>query len=73
MRGYIVLDKEICRGCGFCVHFCAKAALENSHSEFIAGGGSLPVLSYPERCTGCGICGWMCPAAAIEVFKYAQV
>lgn len=71
-KGEIVIDEQRCKGCGYCVHFCAQDCIVMPGDKFTPRGYSLPVFANGANCTGCGICGWMCPDQAIEVYKYAE-
>ena len=71
-KGEIVIDEELCKGCGLCVLFCPRGCIAISGEKINPIGYSLPSFVQPEQCNGCGICGWMCPDFAIEVYKYVQ-
>jgi len=64
VRGKVIVEWEMCKGCGFCVEFCPSDALVLS-PKFNAKGYHPPVLKNPERCSGCGLCGTFCPDFAI--------
>lgn len=67
--GKIVINKERCKGCGLCVHFCPNKKIEFS-KEFNQKGFHPSVFIDDGECTGCAICAMMCPDAAIEeVYK----
>ena len=64
----VLIDKEICKGCDFCVEFCPKGALKMSES--------LGPKGYPEaevadesKCLACGLCEVLCPEFAIHVIS----
>lgn len=64
----ILIDKELCKGCGLCIRFCPK--------HIIVWGKTANKSGYivPEQiseggCTACKICGIMCPDSAIEVYR----
>jgi 2-oxoglutarate ferredoxin oxidoreductase subunit delta len=63
-RGRVVIDRELCKGCGFCIEFCPANVLEFSKT-FNAKGYHPPDAVNPENCTGCGLCGIYCPDFAI--------
>lgn len=71
-RGEVVIDEMLCKGCGYCVKFCARGCIDITGDKFTPQGHILPVLIKPEKCNACAICGWMCPDFAIEVYKYVQ-
>lgn len=62
----MVVIREICKGCGLCVEFCAEGVLRMS-PEFNAKGFHFAELEAPAKCTGCKNCALICPDAAIEI------
>ncbi len=71
-RGEIVINESMCKGCGYCAHFCNRGCITLSKDKFTSLGMALPVFSDADRCNACGICVWMCPDFAIDVYKYAE-
>lgn len=67
-RGVVVINREVCKGCAFCVEFCPPKCLELDKG-FNAKGYHPPVLSQPDKCTGCDMCGLMCPDFAIYGYR----
>lgn len=68
MKGRISIDRELCKGCGYCLLFCPKKVIVieekfNSSGFFPAG------FLGNGKCTGCALCAEMCPDMAIEVWK----
>lgn len=63
-RGKVIIDTELCKGCGFCIEFCPSEVLEFS-GEFNSKGYHPPRAVKPEACTGCDLCGIYCPDFAI--------
>jgi len=65
--GKVIIDKHLCKGCGFCVNFCPRHTLVMSKKLNDKG------YHYPEvdkdNCTGCDLCGMMCPDFAIYAIK----
>ena len=71
-RGTIVLWKEICKGCSFCVDFCPTHCLDLSR-EYNPKGYHYPILARPEDCNGCDMCGLYCPDFAIFAVKFKDL
>jgi len=69
-KGEIVIDDDLCKGCGLCEFFCNKECI--TMGKLGPGGFPIAYISNPENCIGCGICGWMCPDMAIEAYKYVS-
>lgn len=68
MKGMIVIDRELCKGCAFCVEACSLRVImiEDTFNE----KGFFPAYpGDPEKCTGCAMCAQMCPEIAIEVYR----
>ncbi len=55
-----VIDREWCKGCGICVHFCPKDVLELDESN-------KAVMVRPDDCISCRLCEQRCPDLAIEM------
>ena len=68
MKGYININKEICKECLLCIHFCPKGhIIPTKEYNFYSYN---PVGTNEEKeCTGCGICATICPEVAIEVYR----
>lgn len=63
-RGRVEIERELCKGCGFCIEFCPRKVLAPD-SGFNAKGYHPPVAVNPEDCVGCNLCGLYCPDFAI--------
>ena len=64
--GQVSIDKERCKGCGYCVEFCPRGVLKMSN-ELNAKGYPLPVVDNETGCLACGYCEAICPEFAIKV------
>jgi 2-oxoglutarate ferredoxin oxidoreductase subunit delta len=68
MKGKIVIDQELCKGCELCIAFCPNKLIGLSNR--LNAAGYLP-SSFKENgdCTGCASCATICPEVAIEVYR----
>lgn len=57
MKKSLVIDSSWCKGCGICVAFCPKNALELV--------GEKARLKEENDCISCGMCELRCPDYAI--------
>ncbi len=68
MKGYIEIDREVCKGCEMCILFCPKKSI--SVSSTLNASGYIPVtFNDGGECNGCAICATVCPEVAIEVYR----
>ncbi|MDL2267378.1 4Fe-4S binding protein [Desulfovibrio sp. OttesenSCG-928-G15] len=54
----VCINTAWCKGCGICVAFCPKQALELRNDK---------AVHLPENCIVCGMCELYCPDLAIQV------
>ncbi len=68
MKGKIVIDKEFCKGCQFCIAFCPKKAVQIS-AKRNTKGYAYAEYDKTKKCSGCATCALVCPEATIEVYR----
>lgn len=66
--GQITIDRERCKGCELCVHFCPKDCIVIDDS-YNSRGYRPAKPAERDGCTGCAICARICPDIAIEVWR----
>jgi 2-oxoglutarate ferredoxin oxidoreductase subunit delta len=62
----VAIDKERCKGCGYCTEFCPRQVLEMS-DEINKKGYTIASVTDGDKCLGCGLCEVICPEFAIQV------
>jgi len=71
VRGTIVVNELLCKGCELCVGACPQDVMHLA--ERLNSGGyhpaELKAQGASSGCTGCGICAIVCPEAAITVYR----
>lgn len=68
LKGMIRIDKDLCKGCAYCVDACPFGIIV-IEEEFNKKGIFPASARDTDRCTGCAMCAQMCPEIAIEVFR----
>lgn len=64
----IKINDKFCKGCGYCVKYCARGVVsldENINSK----GYHVAVVTDGGKCVGCLNCANICPEAAISISK----
>ncbi|MFB3925257.1 MAG: 4Fe-4S dicluster domain-containing protein [Syntrophales bacterium] len=68
MKGYIVINKELCKECLLCLNACSKKLISTS-TDFNSKGYHPVSFEDNGQCNGCTVCGIVCPEVAIEVYR----
>ncbi|PCH99368.1 MAG: ferredoxin [Flavobacteriaceae bacterium] len=68
VKGAIVVDSEICKGCEVCIPVCPEDVIRMT-PEVNRKGYHFAYMENPEACTGCTNCGIVCPDRAISVYR----
>lgn len=64
----IIVNEELCKGCGLCVRACPKKLLSLS-KKANSKGYHPPEMSDESLCVGCTSCALTCPDMCIEVYR----
>ena len=70
-RGRIVIDRELCKGCGLCIRACPVKVLDLD-TEINSTGTYPCMIVEPEKCIACGNCYDVCPDVCIEVYELEE-
>ncbi len=70
IRGTIVVDTQICKGCELCITACPQDCLELSPGLNQKGYRYAQLKN--DTCTGCVNCAIVCPDCAITVYRQAK-
>jgi 2-oxoglutarate ferredoxin oxidoreductase subunit delta len=68
-KGYVEIDKELCKGCNLCVIHCPTECLGLNTSETNSYGLHFAYQIEEEKCIACMNCGIICPEAAVTVYR----
>jgi 2-oxoglutarate ferredoxin oxidoreductase subunit delta len=69
VRGTVVIDTELCKGCDLCIDACPPGVLVMTTGSAVNTRG----YAYPQLlvgCTGCRACSQICPDFVFQVYKY---
>jgi 2-oxoglutarate ferredoxin oxidoreductase subunit delta len=67
IRGTVIIDTEICKGCELCISACPQESL--ALSSHINRKGYRFAALVKDNCTGCVNCAIVCPDTAITVYR----
>ena len=67
IKGTVIIDGKICKGCELCIVACPQEGLALSASFNEKGYRFVELIN--DKCTGCVNCALVCPEAAITVYR----
>ena len=66
----VVINENVCKGCGLCEEACPKKIIKVDKTKFNAKSWNVAVFKDDDnKCISCAFCAVMCPDVAIEVYK----
>ncbi|HPD56156.1 MAG TPA: ferredoxin [Smithellaceae bacterium] len=68
MKGFIKINKVLCKECHLCIVACPKGHII-AGKEYNAQGYRPVCTNGEKECNGCALCATMCPDIAIEVYR----
>ena len=69
LKGYIVIDKELCKECHLCIQACSHGLIVPSHEFNSKGYRPVRFQDEEKKCVACTLCAITCPDIAIEVYR----
>jgi 2-oxoglutarate ferredoxin oxidoreductase subunit delta len=70
IKGTVIIDQKICKGCELCIIACPQDGLALSQNFNEKGYRYVELIN--DACTGCVNCALVCPEAAITVYRQAK-
>ena len=67
IKGTVIIEKDICKGCELCIAACPQDSLGLSSKINIKGYRFAELIQ--DNCTGCINCALVCPDVAITVYR----
>lgn len=67
VKGTVIIDGVICKGCELCIIACPQESL--ALSKKFNSNGYRYVELINDACTGCVNCALVCPDVAITVYR----
>ncbi|MFX1310934.1 MAG: ferredoxin family protein [Promethearchaeota archaeon] len=64
----IKIEKEFCKGCGYCIEICPKHVFKESN-KLNKRGYLIPEINDTDSCIFCKKCELICPEMCISVKK----
>ena len=67
VKGKVIFNEDICKGCGLCVPVCPVDILALEKVRINKKGYHPAGVEEPEKCIGCANCAMVCPDLVITV------
>ncbi len=67
IRGKVIIEQDICKGCELCIVSCPQESLGLSDKININGYRFVELVK--DNCTGCINCALVCPDSVITVYR----
>ncbi|MBX7233052.1 MAG: 4Fe-4S dicluster domain-containing protein [Caldilineales bacterium] len=71
-RGTVLIDRNRCKGCELCVHYCPQGVLQLEDAYNARGYRPVALVERDHPCTGCAVCAVVCPDVVFTVFRFPQ-
>lgn len=70
VKGKVIFDEDICKGCSLCIPVCPVNILAIDKSKINKKGYRPAGVVEAEKCIGCAFCAEVCPDLVIRVERY---
>lgn len=67
VKGNVVFDDDLCKGCGLCVSVCPVDIISLDTSRINKKGYHPAAIKEMDKCIACKNCATMCPDLVITV------
>lgn len=67
IKGTVIVNTAICKGCELCIVACPQESLELSKKINVNGYRYVELVK--DNCTGCTNCALVCPDVALTVYR----
>ena len=71
MKGAVVVNVELCKGCKICVVACPTNTLARTTDE-VSHRGYAYCREVNDTCIGCASCAIVCPDGCISVYRVKE-
>ena len=68
-KGYVVIQRDRCKGCALCVQSCPQHVLHLATVPNSRGYFPVELDERSDTCTGCGLCALVCPDVVLTVYR----
>lgn len=69
IRGAIIIDTDMCKGCCLCTVACPVKILETVPKKVNSRGYPYIHVTDESKCIGCAACAIVCPDSCISVYR----
>jgi len=68
-KGKVIVNENICKGCGLCITVCPKNILQINKSKVNSKGYNAITCVNEDECIGCKSCAMICPDVVFTIYR----